>query len=307
MGDREAQLINITGIYDYITARGFKKIVRMYPARSGKYYVKIGDGFYTVSDFMGYKRNRFYFRRDGQEAVKLMAEFHRCAEGYIPPAGGKAGSDWGVWMERYKNECRRIKKLRDELMRKEIISHFEGMFLSSCEIYIKRMEKAADILRGKGYLSIVEDSMKRHQMCMGGLKESSLCKCESGINLSFLDKCRYDIVERDLAELLERIFLKAHQLPESRLKEYIGFYGSIRPLSINSIDMIKAFIMYPREYEKVCSKYCKGSGRWTEERYLEKLKSAMETEDRKLMLAGLLGHGDLTEGSERYGPVKVQR
>lgn len=283
-GDKEACLIFISGIYEYVKEKGFNHIAEIHPTTCGKNYIRTGGKLYTLSSFTESMGKEFSIEKNSREVTKLLAAFHRAAEGYTPPPGGKCKSDWGRWIEKYRKQCRALKKYSILIKDKEDKTEFERMFLKENDCFIKRMEQSIDILKKKGYIDIVEESMKKRQVCLSSFKKYSFYKEKSYINIKSLDKCRYDIIEKDIAELLQKLLEIKSKKYLKDIAELIKTYHSENPLSDNSIEIIKAFILFPEEYEKICSRYCKGKDKWTEKVYIERLKSAMDYENRKIWL-----------------------
>lgn len=285
---KEARLLFLTGIYEYISSRGFENILKMYKSRSEKYYFNYGNGQYIVSEYAGDKES-MTFRGNESGIIRLLARFHKASSGYIPPSGSKGKSCWGRWIERQKKECRDIKSFRDDLNNKSCKTPFDIMFLSDCDSYIDRMEKSIKLMVKEGYLDSVEESMRNHQVCLGNFKQSNFYNSSSGICIKSLDKCRYDMVERDISELLKK-------MAESRsidLKQKIGNlmedYYDENMLLDNSINIIKAFLLYPEEYKKISSKRSRGKDKWTEGEYMEKLREAMRLDDKLADIAKGIG------------------
>jgi CotS family spore coat protein len=283
----ETHLIYITNLYQYIIKRGFRHILKIYRTKTGRLYMRGADGLYIVTDYI--EETDFLNYGDEQKLVKLLADFHKSAQGYIPPSGGKGKSDWGVCIEKYRKEHKCLKDFRDIVENKEDKSRFDILFLNNCNEYLERMEKSIDILRKRGYLDIVEDSMKKRHVCIGSIKQSIFCKYESEMFIRSLCKCKYNILESDIADLLEKV-IKGCNTSSSvfQIRKLISLYNYENTLSENSIDIIKAFLLFPSEYEKVCSRYHRGKNKYDEDGFIERLLTAMGIEDKKKELAGAL-------------------
>lgn len=285
---RESRILFLTGIYDHLKHTGFENIINIFKTLSGKYYIQCGEDIFIVVQNTDLKKN-FNLRGNEEGIFKLLAKFHRAAAGYIPPTGGKAKSCWGRWIERQRKECRDIKNYRLLLKGKYQRSPFETMFLSSSDIYIDRMEKSINLIKREGYLDSVEESMRNHQICLFNFKQSNFYFDNQGICIKSLYKCRYDMVERDIADLLQKMAESGVKGIKQKAGNLLKGYHSENNLLDNSINIVKAFLFYPCEYEKICSKRARGKDKWTEGEYMEKLKKAMELDDRKAEIAGSIG------------------
>lgn len=286
--DNENHIIYITGIYDYITGRGFKNIFKLHKTTAGKYYACRDDGIYLLYEYPKVYKLGFSFNENGRDMVRLLADFHCSSEGYMPPPGGKVKSCWGRWIEEYKKALRVVEKYQEQLKKKHDKSPFETIFMSGVDVYAERMEESISLLKNKGYLSSVEKSMKKHQICLDSFRQSNFFSTNAGMFINSLDKCRYDIREKDIAELLGKLSCSCTLRNAEMLAGMLDEYDRENPLETNSIDIIKAFLLFPYEYVKVCSKYMKDGLKRSEGECMGKLQNAMMIDDMRAKIAGIL-------------------
>jgi hypothetical protein len=104
-----------------------------------------------------------------------------------------------------------------------------------------------------------------------------------------LEKCRYDIVETDIADFFKEVIKSRDINAVQEPMRLIRAYQDENPLSLSSIDIIKALMAFPDGYEKVCSRYYSGKDKWTEEIYISKLHSAIKAEEKKMDFIKAMG------------------
>ena len=280
--DKESHLIFFTGIYDHIKNTDFKKIVKIYISKSGKYYFRWMDDFYIVSDYIDSKKNKFAYEENIYDAVKLLGTFHKASRGYITSTGGKAECDWGKWPDKYNREYKDIKRYKDTISNKDNKTQFDRLFLNNANEYLERMENSIKILKKNVYLNTVEDSMKMHQICLCNFKQCNFVQERFDILIKSLGKCKYDIVERDIADLMKETLKYCVGLSTNMWSNILSIYDKENTLMENSIDIIKAFIIYPDQFEKICFKYYSDKDKWTQEGYISKLTESMALQNRKV-------------------------
>lgn len=276
----------LNGLYGYIKNSGFTDIIEICASSQGKYFIGIGGEFYIVYR-MEYGKTQ---SMEGYEEsiIRTIARFHRCSEGYIPPVGSKHKSGWGKCIDKYKGGLRDIKKYRDSIRAKDMRSPFEILFLRNCDKFICMIEEALCLLADKGYLDIVEDSMKRHQVCLYNIKSSNWVSSGQNICIKSLNKCRYDIPENDIALFFRETIKSGSWIYKERVVNLISIYNNENDLSKCSIDILKAFLLYPENYTKVCSGYREEGSTDTEGIYIGKLHEAEAFEDGKCKLIEML-------------------
>lgn len=287
--DSETDIIFITGLYDYIQKKGFKKILKLYKTKKGKYYSCRKDGIYLLYDFSRSDKWGFSYREDGCSMLGLLSDFHKHSAGYIPPPGGKAKSCWGRWIEEYKKELNSLKKYKEQANNRSEKTPFEIMFLSDCGLYISFLEQSIDMLNKTGYLENVESSMYKHEVCLGSFKQSMFYRDTKGMNIRNLNKCRYDIAEKDVADLAAKLSESCSENELHGLGTLVKECCSPDNLRPNSKAVVKAFLLFPGEYLKVCSRYFKGSDKWSQGEYMDKLKNASYLDRKRALLAEMLG------------------
>lgn len=284
--DCRSRAVFLDGLYGYIKDRGFMDIIEIRASSQGKYFTDIGGDFYIV-----YRLGCDSMKSmEGIEEsiIRGIARFHRYSEGYIPPVGSKYKSGWGRCIDKYKDGLRDIKKYKDSTRAKDIRSSFEVLFLRNCDKFICMMEDAIDILCNKGYLDVVEESMKRHQVCLCNIKPSNWASSGSNIYIKSLLKCRYDIPECDIALFFREAIKSRSWIYRERIGNLIGIYNSENSLNECSIDIIKAFLIFPGDYAKVCADYRKESPAGSDSIYISKLHEAEAFEEGKYKLAEML-------------------
>lgn len=274
-------VISTVGIYEYLNNQGFYNILRIYKTKHGKYYMVYDKKIYILSDYESHKLD---LSKYPDKAIRLLGRFHKKSAGYLTPSGGKCKSNWGKWIEKYIKESKLLKKYMNEVLNKKERTKFEDTFLSQGDMYIDRMEKAVEILKNNNYIQAIEDSMKKHQLCICDFKQSNLYIKDKKIYIKSLDKCKYDIVEKDIADFLEEMLKVYPKIELEELISLIRLYEKENKLSKNSVNIISAFIIYPSSYEKVCSRYYKGKDKWDEEEYISKLNEAILYDNKKMEL-----------------------
>ena len=274
-------VISTAGIYEHLNNKGFYNLLRIYKTKNGKYYMLYDKKIYILLD---YEHHKLDLSKYPDKAIRLLGRFHKKAVGYLPPSGGKCKSNWGKWIEKYIKESKLLKKYMNEVLNKEEKTEFEDIFLSECHMYIDRMDKAIEILKNNNYVQAIEDSMKRHQLCICDFKQSNLYIKDKKVYIKSLDKCKYDIVEKDIADFLEEMLKASPEMKLEELVRLISLYEKENKLSKNSVNIISAFIIYPSSYEKVCSRYYKGKDKWDDKEYISKLNEARLFDNKKMEL-----------------------
>ncbi|HBM79798.1 MAG: hypothetical protein QME45_00445 [Clostridiales bacterium] len=282
---KETDFISVGGLYEYLKANGFKNMLKAYCTIKGKYYIKSSNEYYMIFDHID--SEDFSIFNDGKLMARFLAKFHKCARGFMPPAGGRIKSYWGRWTEEYCKKYKDIKNFEEKMASIDKKTAADEAFLKSLGKYMERMQKSISMLKSDGYLDIVEESMKAHEVCIKSFKQSYFYKNESNINIKYLNKCGYDIYEKDISDFMCKI-VESGMDDIKDLKELIYVYKCENFSRNYNKDIIRAFLLFPEQYVKVCCKYMKNNDKFAQEKYIEKLKCAEHIEDKKMELVDAL-------------------
>lgn len=269
----------LNGLYEYIKNRGFSNIIEIQTSSQGRYFTELAGGFYIV---YGPGYGPMHTMEGYEEKImRAVARFHSCSEGYIPPSGSKCKSSWGKCIDKYNDGLREIKRYKDSIRAEDIRSPFETIFLRNCDRFIGMAEEALEMLCSSGYLDVVEDSMKRQQICIGSIKPSNWGTSGADVFVRSIGKCRYDIPEADIALFFRETVKSGSWICQERVENLIEIYNGENNMNKHSIGIVKAFLLYPETYLKTCIDYSREGFTVGDSIYIKKLHEAENFEEAK--------------------------
>ncbi|MCX7904415.1 MAG: hypothetical protein N2486_07870 [Caloramator sp.] len=273
---KEWQIVFARTLQEYLFKKGFKNLVEIRYNKEGKLYTIKNKRLYIDTE----KVEGRAFEIDGDKNIKefcrVLSEFHEAAEGFVPPPGVKINVKWGKLTERYKRYLRDFEKLKDSQNK----TPFEAALEPYWEEIYKRAKEVMKTFRSIQYLSALEESMKKREICLNALSRDTAIKTKRGIYLFGIFDSGYNMIEEDIAKLIKRGIQRTGR--KEIFDIVISEYEKYRGLNSNSREYIKAYVSFPYYTLKLASKYLKGK----EEDFEKKLEKAL-LKDNQCNLLGV--------------------
>ena len=210
-----------------------------------------------------------------------MSEFHKRVMGYKVYMGKRLDNKTGSVIEQYKVNIKRLQRYLKNIRINSASSDFERILLKVGFEQLQRSEKCISEMYNAGYISIIERSMKRIEICLGDVDYTNLIKEEESLEILNIDKCCYNNVEMDCFNLLSKYRRKGIELDYKKLVyKFCEFEG----LEDNSAKFILALLSYPHAFMKCCNRYREKSKEWSEKEYEDRLDKAILKDGEPLLL-----------------------
>jgi hypothetical protein len=207
-----------------------------------------------------------------EKQLYALSQFHNKVLGYKGYMGKRLDNKTGSVVEQYKVNIKRLKRYLKNIRINAASSNFERRLLKEGFEYLQRAERCISEAYNAGYMSIIERSMKRTELCIGSTDFSNITKNGDNIEVISLDKCCYNNVEMDCLSLLSKYKSKGIKLDYKRL---VDKFCELEKLDENSSKFILALLSYPHNFMKCSNRYREKKKDWTEEEYEDRLIKAM--------------------------------
>jgi len=275
----ESQILFVASAYNHIKSNGFINVSALCKTRGDKYYARYDGSLYVLEDSLRGKYLTIESEEDGRKIGEVLAKFHKAADCFIPDPGSRAKVDWGRWLDKLKVQSMRMNKFKEMAENRAVKTKFDKLFLKHASEYCKKAEEAYEMLRDNCYMQKVYKSMQTNQLCHKTFKKHSILTVDNDeIFLTNMENCSYDIIETDLASLMESC-LGSRGLPY--LDSVLRGYSCIAPLDANSINIIKALLLQPGRFYKVVNRYYGKKRNYNEYELMKKLERSIRKECRR--------------------------
>lgn len=279
----EAEILFHYSIYQYLKGKGFQQLLDVFATRDGKPYMVTEEGRFQMVAWEEYESIAYDDGTDLQKVVKIMADFHKSSEGFQAIAGSKVRTEWGRWPWVFQAYCTLGNKMKQLFREKHHREKTEKGILESIDNHLEMGHQCIMMLKETPYLDIVEESMKKRELCIHRLSEKNFIKNQqTEIKIFSLEDTKHDIKIIDVADLILENLERSEKIPS-----ILGEYHSHNPLSGDEIKIIQAYIRFPHEYFKMIEKYYKNKSGGSDSYWNKKLKKALKVEKMKKNLMDL--------------------
>lgn len=241
-------------IYEYLSSRS---IIISDEKFKDNAEVSVSDQIQLISD--AHKR-----LLDGKEAI-------------IPRIQSVIGREF----EGYKVDIKKNKNYINKIINNKSTNYIEDYLIDEGSRIIKKAQETLSLLDLEIYFSIIKRSMKRYEMCLGRVDESSLKRDKNEIIYIRSNKyIVYDLLESDCYNYIKKI--------KRRKKGYginniIDEFVNKSALDQGSIKYLRILSIYPNESMKILNKCRNGRIDITNEDVVSKFRNAKECDGIKLL------------------------
>ena len=215
------------------------------------------------------------------EQIQLISDAHKRLldgkEAIIPRIQSVIGREF----EGYKVDIKKNKNYINKIINNKSTNYIEDYLIDEGSRIIKKAQETLSLLDLEIYFSIIKRSMKRYEICLGRVDESSLKRDKNEIIYIRSNKyIVYDLLESDCYNYIKKI--------KRRKKGYginniIDEFVNKSALDQGSIKYLRILSIYPNESMKILNKCRNGRIDITNEDVVSKFRNAKECDGIKLL------------------------
>ena len=241
-------------IYEYLSSRS---IIISDEKFKDNAEVSVSDQIQLISD--AHKR-----LLDGKEAI-------------IPRIQSVIGREF----EGYKVDIKKNKNYINKIINNKSTNYIEDYLIDEGSRIIKKAQETLSLLDLEIYFSIIKRSMKRYEICLGRVDESSLKRDKNEIIYIRSNKyIVYDLLESDCYNYIKKI---KRRKKGSGINNIIDEFVNKSALDQGSIKYLRILSIYPNESMKILNKCRNGRIDITNEDVVSKFRNAKECDGIKLL------------------------
>lgn len=181
-----------------------------------------------------------------------MVETHKILMGCKFDYNNRINSSIGKTIENYKVQIKRLERSYNKMLDKNDKNEIERMIISEGKIMLEIAKKSLRNIYENNYLSVLERSMNRSEICIGRADEGNLRKNNDIIEIGTTKAMCFDLVEEDLYRYIKRLQKKDINIDE---EEMIRLFVHSSHLPMSSIKYLKSLCKYPKDFFRIWEKY----------------------------------------------------
>lgn len=240
-------------VKEILHLNGFTDIDRFNLSVHGLSYVVYNGEAYVLADYMKGKEANFSMPSQIKEIVKKVAEMHFICRDidYKKPAHINAVLPKQI----YEKNISDLQKYKKMIHKQSQFSDFDVTFLKHYNFYTQCLDDWYEIAKKDSYGNLLEEARDRQFVCHNLLKEENiLVNDKNKIYITNFSEITIDHFMKELSALIKR-YIRCEPKELVPLEEIISIYDSQNPVGKDEISLLKAFLIFPDKFLKICSNY----------------------------------------------------
>lgn len=261
----------IISVIEHLKSRGFKKTPEIIKTKDNFNYIKIGNNFAYLNQWIDSRECSYRNLIDLKLATEALGELHHYSEGFILNNYMKPRIGWFSWIDVFETRCNEIIDFKNRIYQKAYKSEFDEIYLKFIEEELERGKKSIDEIKNNNYINIMNKEVMKRGVCHHDYAHHNvLINSNNQINIIDFDYCILDTHLHDLASLIIRA-LKDNKWDKDIYQYIINNYSNKHSVYEEEIKLLKGFIRFPQGFWQIGLQYYWEQQPWGEEFFINKL------------------------------------
>ena len=227
----------------------------------------------VTNKYFSYKKD--FTIRDISWQINLITEIHKILMKCEFDGLSRIESKIGREVEGYKVQLKKIKRDYNGLIMKANKNDIDKFLIFEGKNMINQASVALEKIYNDNYLSIIDRSMNRKEICLGRIDSGNLRKENGKLEVGSLKGISYNLIEEDLYKYIKRIQKRNSYIDEN---EVIDLFVRASHLAYSSINYLKGLCTYPKDFLKTWERYRQAKSDKTYEEYFIEFEKIMKYE-----------------------------
>lgn len=255
----------------HLQSRGFNTIPEIIPNKYGEEYIQFDHGYAYLTPWINARESNYDNPIDLKNAAYKLSELHLCSREFELTSEMKPRIGWLKWMDTFSGRTEDILKFKDIIIKKEVKSEFDKLFISEADEELERARKSIENLCESSYFEKMGKEISYHGFCHHDYANHNvLIDTDKKINIIDFDYCMLDSGLHDLASLMLRA-MKNCRWSIDRAIFILEAYGSINEIEETDIPIMAAFMEFPQDFWQIGLQYYIEKQPWEEKFFQKKL------------------------------------
>lgn len=263
--------------YPYIV--NFKKSIH------DKHYIEYNGGIYVVLDLIEGRECLFENPIDLKKVVEGLAKYHSAAQNIKMNFGQR--NNLNKLISRYKHKIRDLENYKKIASMHYNKSEFDSIYLEYADYYIGCSRAALEKILSSSYKELCDS---KRTLCHHDLAHHNiLIGNDDNVYFIDFDYAVIDLPYHDISNLITKAAKNNGWCPDI-LDIIIETYKGINGLTIDELEVLYGFMLFPLDFYEISSGYYARLKDWEEDDFVDKLRrKAGYKEEREEFLKYFMG------------------
>jgi len=261
-------------------SRNGVKIPPIIPAKDGALYVLVNHAPYLLSKAIIARNPNYQVPSELKAVMQGMAQFHKASKGFQAPPQADFRSHLGTWPQNYAKQLQELTDFKTIANGKK---PFDMLFLANVDLFLKQGWAALANLKASAYDRWTKQTALEKGFCHQDYAAGNLgLTAAKELYVFDLDSVTYDIPARDLRKIINKVMKKRKRWSADLAARMLSWYHSVNPLVPEEYQVLMIDLQFPHLFHGIVSKYFQGRDReWSQQKFLQRLKETINTEQSK--------------------------
>ena len=258
-------------VKEHLHSRGLARVGRLLLSAEGVPYAAYDGERFVVTPQWNGREASFAEASEWRQAVQTVARMHRlCRDMDASRLNGTAPRQAdGDLAARGRTDAEALAGYRRRLLKRGKYSEFDMLFLRTFD---EQMEALAQWQAAVAAAALETKLVEGQTVCHNLLKEENLLIAADGaMTVRNFAECAVGHFAFDLAALIKR-YMKALPSDPVPLDEVLELYDCENPLRGEAIPLLRAALVFPDKYIKLCAQYYACNRTWTPGAFLSRME-----------------------------------
>lgn len=264
---------------EHLQNKGFNYIANYVKTKDDAYYVKYDKYILYMTEWIEGEECNVDSINESINCAKLLAEFH-IAVSDIDTSKLIVKNNLKNWPKVFLSNIYGLENFKKIILRKRIVNEFDSAYSSHIDTLYERGILALNILNQSNYYNLSRESTKNNTLCHDSFYYQNILKKDEEYYIIDLDSIIIDLQINDLGKFIRRLmYKKEYRWDFNKAKCIIEAYNSIKPISVDELEIMLALIIFPHKFWKIGKKRYIKHKHWSETKYMHKLEKIIRYND----------------------------
>ena len=215
--------------------------------KQGESITQYNNELFVLYEWVEGKQLNFSIKEDFEAAMKGLALFHKCSQGYEPTQEARVSTKLSKWPEQYRSMINRMNEWKSISQHKTGVAFYDA-YLKWIDPIVALAEKAIKYLERSRYNQLSCPGSSSVVLCHQDFGKGNALLTPKGVYVLDLDGVTYELAARDLRKIILKTMENQSGLNEQVMKNIITWYEKGNMLSVDERKMVYIDSLFPHGF-----------------------------------------------------------
>ncbi len=202
---------------------------------------------FVLYEWVEGKQLNFNIKEDFEAAMKGLALFHKCSQGYEPPQEARVSTKLSKWPEQYRSMLNRMNEWKTISQQRAGAAVYDA-YLAWTDPIIALGEKAIGYLERSTYDQLSCEGSSSVVLCHQDYGKGNALLTPKGVYVLDLDGVTFELAARDLRKIILKSMENQSGWNEQAMKNIIAWYEKGKALTRDEKKMVYIDSLFPHGF-----------------------------------------------------------